>query len=277
MKSRRSIRLPAGLLLGLALLIQGCGVVPATLVAVSKGDAVTGTKQATSRAPTPIGASAGAVTSVASTPTEIRPSISITPVPTIVAAPPAVADTGLTPTAKAEDTAAAPASLIPLGSGPAVGQPAPDFSLVGLDGKTVRLSDFRGQPVVLIFFATWCGPCKEELPRFQTTYQNDHPRGLQVLLVDLKESPTDVRSFATQLGLTMPIVVDQQGVVASQGYALTNIPTTYFIDGDGVIRGVQSGPLSANTLAGNVDALLAGSNAAVQSSNAISAGCCPAP
>jgi peroxiredoxin len=218
--SRRSIRFLPGLLLGLALVIQGCGAVPGNLVAVSKGDAATGTNQAMSRALTPIGASAGAVTSVASTPTVERPVRPIAPTTTAVT----------TPSAKV-DTAAAPASFIPLGGGPAVGQPAPDFSLVGLDGKTVRLSDFRGQPVVVNFFATWCGPCKEELPQFQATYEKDHTQGLQVLLVDLKESPSDVRSFAGQLGLSMPIAVDQQGVVASKGYALTNIPTTYFIDG----------------------------------------------
>jgi len=190
-------------------------------------------------------------------------------VPVSVAATP---DTG-TPAA-ATDTGAAHASLIPLKGEPAVGQPAPGFSLVDLRGHAVRLSDFRGQPVVVNFFATWCGPCKEELPRFQATYQKDHAQDLQVLLVDLKESPTDVRAFATKLGLTMPIVVDQQGVVASQGYALTNIPTTYFIDSDGVIRGVQFGPLTSTTLADNVGALLAGSHRAVQSSSAIPAGCC---
>ncbi len=260
---QRPVRFLPGLLLGLALLIQGCGVVPTNLVAVSKSDAATGTNQAASRAPTPIGASAGGITSVASTPTEIRPSISSTPVPTIVATPAAATDTGTTP-----------ASLIPLGDGPAVGQPAPDFSLAGLDGKTVRLSDFHGQPLVVNFFATWCGPCKEELPQFQATYQKNRAQGLQVLLVDLKESPADVRSFATKLGLSMPIAVDQQGVIASQGYALTNIPTTYFIDGDGVIRGVQFGPLTGTTLADNVNALLAGSNRAIQSSEAIPAGCC---
>ena len=263
MKSKRSIRLLAGLLLGLALLIEGCGGVPANLVAVSKSDATTGPNQAASRTSTPADASAAVVPSVVFTPTADHPTVTIAP-----ATP--------SPTA-ATDTGPAPALLIPLGGGATVGQPAPDFSLVGLDGKSVRLSDFRGQPVVVNFFATWCGPCKDELPRFQTTYQKDHTQGLQVLLVDLKESPTDVRAFATQLGLTMPIVVDQQGVVASQDYALTNLPTSYFIDGDGVIRGVQSGPLSATTLADNVDALLAGSNAAVQPSSAFSGGCCPAP
>lgn len=266
MKSMRSIRFLPGLLLGLALVIQGCGVVPANLVTSAKPGTPTGTNQATSRASTPADASVTVISSVASTPTAGSPVASIAPATPDAATPEPV-----------KRPSAASAPLIPLGGGAAVGQPAPDFSLVGLDGKSVRLSDFRGQPVVVNFFAIWCGPCKEELPRFQTTYQKDHTRGLQVLLVDLKESPTDVQAFATQLGLTMPIVVDQQGVVASQGYALTNIPTTYFIAGDGVIRGVQSGPLTAATLADNVDAFLAGSTTAVQSSRAIPAGCCHAP
>ncbi|MBX6773057.1 MAG: redoxin domain-containing protein [Chloroflexi bacterium] len=161
-------------------------------------------------------------------------------------------------------------------AGPRVGQPAPDFSLAGLDGKTVRLRDFRGQPVVLNFFATWCGPCQEELPAFQATYQKYHAQGLQILLVDLKESPQDVQSFATKLGLSVPIVVDQRGTV-SQGYALTILPTTYFIDATGVIRGVQVGPLTEATLMDTVAALVTGSNGAIRSSEAIPAGCCPIP
>jgi cytochrome c biogenesis protein CcmG/thiol:disulfide interchange protein DsbE len=251
--TRRSIRLLPGVLLVVALAIQGCGAAPANLVTVSKRDASAGANQETARASTPA-------------PTEMIPSVAATPTPADTVLPTAVANTG-----------AADGSLLALGGGPAVGQPAPDFSLVGLNGKTIRLSDFRGQPVVVNFFATWCGPCKEELPEFQATYQKDRAKGLQVLLVDLTEPPAEVQAFAKELGLSMPIAVDEKGVVASQGYALTNIPATYFIDGHGVIRGVQFGPVAPKTLADNIDSLLAGANAAVASSRQVPAGCCPAP
>lgn len=263
---RGSIRLLPGPVLGLALLLEGCGAVQWDLGASAKAGAAPAVTRAVSPAPT----------TVDEAPT-VGPALVRTPTPEPPMAPTAsVADGVATPTA-APEVAAAPVPLIPLGGGPAVGQPAPDFTLVGLDGKTIRLSDFRGQPVVVNFFATWCGPCKEELPRFQATYQKDRAKGLQVLLVDLKESRADVQAFAKELGLSMPIAVDEKGVVASLGYALTNIPATYFIDGNGVIRGVQVGPIPPTTLADNVDSLLAGANAAVASSRKVPAGCCPAP
>jgi cytochrome c biogenesis protein CcmG/thiol:disulfide interchange protein DsbE len=263
---RGSIRLLLGPVLGLALLLQGCGTGQRDLGATSKAGAPTAVAQAVSSAPT----------TVDEAPT-VGPAPMSTPMPEPPAPPTASAAAIVaTPTATPA-IAAAPAPLISLGGGPAVGQPAPDFTLVGLDGKTIRLSDFRGQPVVVTFFATWCGPCTEELPRLQATYQQDRAKGLHVLLVDLKEPPAEVQAFAKKLGLSMPIAVDEKGIVASHGYALTNIPATYFIDGNGVIRGVHFGPVATKTLADNVDSLLAGANATVASSRQVPAGCCPAP
>jgi len=263
---RGSIRLLPGPVLGLALLLQGCSAGQWDLGAASKAGAATAVAQAASPVPTTVDEAPTVGPALMSTPAPEHPAPPTASVATIVA----------TPTATPE-IAAAPAPLIPLGGGPAVGQPAPDFTLVGLDGKTIRLSDFRGQPVVVTFFATWCGPCTEELPRLQATYQKDRAKGLQVLLIDLKEPPAEVQAFAKELGLNMPIAVDEKGIVASHGYALTNIPATYFIDGSGVIRGVQFGPVAPKTLADNVDSLLAGANAAVASSRQVPAGCCPAP
>lgn len=156
---------------------------------------------------------------------------------------------------------------------PAIGQLAPNFSLVDLDGKAVRLSDFRGQSVVVNFFATWCGPCKAELPLLETASQTYRAQGLQVLLVDLEENPTSVRVFARALDLTMPIVVDPRGTVAAGQYALTNIPSTYFVDSGGTIRGVQYGPLTSTTLAANVRRVLTKTSS--QAPTNAPAGCCP--
>jgi peroxiredoxin len=150
-----------------------------------------------------------------------------------------------------------------------------DFSLANVGGQTVRLSDFRGQPVAVNFFATWCGPCKDELPQFQAAYQQHRDQGLQVILVDLKESPTDVGAFASKMGLTMPIVVDERGTVAAEKYRLTGLPTTVFVDADGVIRGVQTGPLTAGALDDNVTALLGG--ATISGTSQPSGECCALP
>src|SRR5579883_1170763 len=177
---RGSIRLLPGPVLGLALLLQGCSAGQWDLGAASKAGAATAVAQAASPVPTTVDEAPTVGPALMSTPAPEHPAPPTASVATIVA----------TPTATPE-IAAAPAPLIPLGGGPAVGQPAPDFTLVGLDGKTIRLSDFRGQPVVVTFFATWCGPCTEELPRLQATYQKDRAKGLQVLLIDLKEPPAE--------------------------------------------------------------------------------------
>lgn len=175
-------------------------------------------------------------------------------------------------------TSAAAVPLLALGDGPTIGKPAPDFSLINLAGQPVRLSDFRGKPIMVNFFATWCGPCKDELPRFQATYEQYRDQGFQVILVDLKESPTDVGVFATKLGLTMPIVVDDRGTVAGGQYRLTGLPTTVFVDADGIVRGVQSGPLTAAALKDNVAALLSGSTTTGATSTTSQSGdCCSLP
>src|SRR5262245_25756313 len=199
--------------------------------------------------------------------------------PAAVASPPAIS-APTTPTAGSpavtpgSDRSTLPASRLPP-AGVSAGQPAPDFALANPGGQTVRLSDFRGQPVVVNFFATWCGPCKEELPRFQAAYQRYRDRGLQVILVDLKESPADVGAFASRSGLSLPIVVDERGTVAAERYRLTGLPTTIFVDATGVIRGVQTGPLSEEALTGGVSALLGG--ATVSEASAPSGECCALP
>lgn len=149
-------------------------------------------------------------------------------------------------------TPALPAAVDDVGPGVVVGDPAPDFSLLGLDGSPVRLSDFRGQTVVVNFFATWCGPCAEELPAFQSAYRQYGSQGVQVLLVDLKESPADVRAFAKRLKLTMPVVIDERGTVAAQQYQLTSLPTTVFIDRRGIVRGIQILALSTVLLGASI-------------------------
>ena len=114
-----------------------------------------------------------------------------------------------------------------------VGDAAPDFELMSLDGKSVRLSQFRGKPVLLSIGATWCPDCRIEAPLLQEIHEN-HPK-LVVVLVDSKESPEVVQNFANEFGLTHPILLDRDGAVMSL-YEVFAIPTELFIDADGIIR-----------------------------------------
>jgi len=125
---------------------------------------------------------------------------------------------------------------------PAPGRPAPDFQLRGLDGQTVSLDDLQGKPVMVNFWATWCGPCRMEMPFIQEVYQDSEwlKTGLVILAVNLKESASAAGEFMEDNGLTFPVLLDIDGEVARM-YNISAIPTTYFIDKNGIIKDVKIG------------------------------------
>lgn len=122
---------------------------------------------------------------------------------------------------------------------------APDFTLQSLGGKEVSLADFRGKPVVLNFWATWCGPCRQEMPFLQEVSEDLEwtERGLVVLAVNLGEAAAAVREFTDGNGLTFTVLLDSNHEVGTQ-YNTRYIPTTYFIDKDGIIRNIKIGAFS---------------------------------
>ncbi|MBP9015379.1 MAG: TlpA family protein disulfide reductase [Candidatus Atribacteria bacterium] len=104
------------------------------------------------------------------------------------------------------------------------------FQLPGLDGKTYSLSDFKGEPVVISFSATWCPPCRQELPLLQKIYEEYKDKAqLNVLVIDSGEPQTKVEAFAQELGLTFPVLLDEEGKVARE-YGILYLPTLYFVD-----------------------------------------------
>ncbi len=127
-------------------------------------------------------------------------------------------------------------------SGP-IGQAATDFTVTTLDGQTMKLSDFRGHPVVLNFWASWCGPCREEMPLLSKTYEEQKDSGLIILAVNMQESAATARRYAEQNKLPFTIALDEKGEVSGQ-YRVRSLPTTYFIDAEGVIQSWQTGTLS---------------------------------
>jgi peroxiredoxin len=111
---------------------------------------------------------------------------------------------------------------------------APVFTLKDLNGRGVRLADFRGKVVFLNFFATWCVPCRVEMPAIERLHRDFRGKGLVVLAVDIQESARTVRPFVRELKLSFPALLDEDGSVATM-YAVRPLPATYLISRDGRI------------------------------------------
>lgn len=134
----------------------------------------------------------------------------------------------------------------PVTVAPQVDSLAPNFSLKDLNGNVISLTDLRGKNVVLNFWATWCGPCRLEMPSLQAR-QQQHQEDLVVLAVNFDEPEEVVQAFKAELGLSFPIVLDP-GAIVQDVYSIRAYPTTYFIDREGVIRNVRIGILTEETL-----------------------------
>lgn len=117
---------------------------------------------------------------------------------------------------------------------PQVGGPAPSFEAKTLEGKMVSLSDYRGKVVLLTFWATWCEPCKKEMPEIQAAYEK-HQEGLVVLAVNFGENLDTASDFAHHGKLTFPVLLDRRVNIAER-YGVISLPVTFFIDQDGIIR-----------------------------------------
>ncbi len=140
---------------------------------------------------------------------------------------------------------------------PSPSAPAPDFTLRTLAGDSARLSALRGRPVLVNFWASWCKPCRFEIPAIVEAYAIHRDVGLAVLAVNLRdqERERDVRRFVEEHQLPFPVPLDTKGKVR-RGYRLRAIPTTLFIDTAGVIQLIHPGPLTAEALERGLAAIL---------------------
>jgi peroxiredoxin len=125
---------------------------------------------------------------------------------------------------------------------PAQGQPAPDFTLQSIDGKKVQLSDFKGKNVILNFWATWCTPCKLEMPLLQQS-ADENSSDLVVLAINYDESEAEVNQFIDELGLRLDVLYDPGGKI-NREYRVLGYPTSIFIDKSGKIQFRHMGILS---------------------------------
>lgn len=147
-----------------------------------------------------------------------------------------------------------PAALAPTGADVSAkeGGLAPDFLLEGLaDGQEIRLSDLRGKPIVLNFWATWCAPCRKEIPQFVDAYDRLRNQGLVIIGVNMQEGKSIVGPYAKDFGMDFPIAIDRNGDVGER-YRLLGLPMTFFIDRRGVIRSIFTGPFTAQEQGTNV-------------------------
>ena len=141
---------------------------------------------------------------------------------------------------------------------PREGFSAPDFNLDLLGGGQVTLSDLRGQAVMINIWASWCPPCREEMPAIQKVYEDYREQGLLVLAVNTTHQDTEAAAaaFVDEFCLTFPVPLDRTGSVSNR-YQLRGLPSTYFVDRQGVIRSVVvGGPMSESLIRTKVQEIL---------------------
>ena len=144
---------------------------------------------------------------------------------------------------------------IVVGRSPLLDQPAPAIELQDLDGRPVSLAAFRGRPVIVNFWASWCGPCQDEFPLFRQVREERADEGLEILGVVYQDDAESARTFYDGLNATWPALVDPGGAVAD-AYLVVGLPITYYVDRVGVVRAVSYGPPPPKVLAEQLDKIL---------------------
>ncbi len=132
---------------------------------------------------------------------------------------------------------------------------APDFTVYDADGNAVSLSDFKGKPVIVNFWASWCGPCKSEMPEFETVYQ-EYSENIHFMMVNMTDGYSETIDKATKFieenGYTFPVYFDTSQDAATT-YSVYSIPATYFIDAEGYVIANARGALDMETLKKGID------------------------
>ena len=146
--------------------------------------------------------------------------------------------------------------LVKVNRGPRQAGLAPDFSLKGFDGQTVTLSQLRGHVVIVNFWASWCPPCREEAAYLEATWRDYQDRGVVFIGVDYVDTEAEALAYLEEFEITYFNGPDL-GTRISQAYRIQGVPETFFIDRNGLLRGVKIGPLFPPELEDRIEALLA--------------------
>nr|WP_106784602.1 thiol-disulfide oxidoreductase ResA [Lysinibacillus timonensis] len=134
------------------------------------------------------------------------------------------------------------------------GDKAPDFELVGLDGNTYRLSDFKGEGVFLNFWGTWCEPCKREMPAMDRQYDVFKEQGVHLLTINIAQSEFEVTNFLNNLGVDFPTAIDHTKSVMT-AYNINPLPTSILISPDGTVKDIITGEMSEAKIANYMESI----------------------
>ena len=141
---------------------------------------------------------------------------------------------------------------------PQTGFLAPDFELKTIEGKSIKLSDLHGQPVLINLWATWCPPCRAEMQTLETVYNDYKDQGFIILAVNMtsQDDSQAIIPFVEEQGITYPILLDDKGEIA-QAYQMKSLPSSYFIGRDGIVHEVViGGPMAEATLRTRIEEIL---------------------
>ncbi|MGE5138809.1 MAG: TlpA family protein disulfide reductase [Rudaea sp.] len=146
-------------------------------------------------------------------------------------------------------------AITPQPGAPSVGSVAPDFTLPAIDNRKVSLAQFRGKPVIVNFWATWCGPCNAEMPNLEKVYQQ-HKNDIVILAIDQGDSGDQVKGFSEIYHLNFPLILDQKMQVGDR-YRVNALPTTVFVDKQGIVREIHiGGPMTTDFIESRIRTLL---------------------
>jgi len=155
-------------------------------------------------------------------------------------------------------TEAAVQSDLDLPVGTKVGELAPNFSGTTLDGETIRLSDLRGKTVLINVFASWCGPCRLEMPHLVEAADQFGDQEVVFVGINLQENPEAVEAFRDEFNVQFPLVLNEDGSLTNNLYTPIGLPTSWFIDQDGVVRYVFAGAMTREVLQNVLDDVITG-------------------
>ena len=155
-------------------------------------------------------------------------------------------------------TEAAVQSDLDLPVGTKVGELAPNFTGTTLDGETIRLSDLRGKTVLINVFASWCGPCRLEMPHLVEASDQFEDQEVVFVGINLQENPEAVQAFRDEFNVQFPLVLNEDGSLTNNLYTPIGLPTSWFIDQDGVVRYVFAGAMTRDVLQNVLDDVITG-------------------